>query len=579
MERDHPNRSRPLAFNLSKFDDWKVRMQAHLLAIHDEMWDVIEDGPIVVMMVNTQAAAEGEDPEVMIPKPKSQLTSDEKTRANLDNVARDILYKSLDDSLFPRVRKCKTAKETWNILMNLGEGDEQEKDNKLTVAMKKFEDFKMLPAETIPDMEFRFTKLMGEISDLGKEPTEKEKNLKILRGLPKSWEMKVAVMRDHQDMKTISSMKIFSDLKAHEFEHEPKESDEAETRNIALVANQQPSTSNRSKSNPSDFLSDEQFALFVRRMKWSIRKNNFQEQQKFQSPSNRRQYEKSPQASTQETIDGQMLCYNCQKPGHFKANYPRPMVRKYQDQEPSTGASKDVAEVSKRGDKREQNQPRHERRRRAMVVNESAKTIETENSSLSSSSDDESTEEEKGLLCLFSEEEETNDLCLMAQDDEVNSQSSSSIQMESSSVSGQSSNESVSEMMRDFIIIKSTYSKLKEENSQLIIIHDELRRVRIENIKLAIVKDQLKKQVLSLKEQCTERELREQQLRKVLDSFNNSSNLMDRMVNGSKPLGEITEIGYDLSSPSHVLLNKPTNVYSRESFKFAFVQGPTQISV
>ncbi|XP_019195993.1 PREDICTED: uncharacterized protein LOC109189820 [Ipomoea nil] len=146
-------------------------MQVHLSAIHDEMWDAIEDCPIVVMMVNTQAAAQGADPEVMIPKPKSQLTSDEKTRANLDNVSRDILYKSLDDSLFPRVRKCRTTKEIWDTLMSIGEGDEQENDNKLTVAMKKFEDFKMLPNETITDMELRFTKLMGDLSNLGRELT------------------------------------------------------------------------------------------------------------------------------------------------------------------------------------------------------------------------------------------------------------------------------------------------------------------------------------------------------------------------------------------------------------------------
>ncbi|XP_019153476.1 PREDICTED: uncharacterized protein LOC109149937 [Ipomoea nil] len=189
-------------------------MQAHLSAIHDKMWDVISESPIVVMMVNTEAAAQGADGEAMIPKPKSQLTSDEKARANLDNVALDILYKSLDDSLFPRVRKCTTAKQIWDTLMSLGEGDEQEKDNKLTVAMKKFEDIEMMPSVAITDMELKFTKLMGDLTDLGKEPTEKEKNLKILRGLPKSWDMKVTVMRDHRDMKTTSTSKIFSDLKA-----------------------------------------------------------------------------------------------------------------------------------------------------------------------------------------------------------------------------------------------------------------------------------------------------------------------------------------------------------------------------
>ncbi|XP_019184864.1 PREDICTED: uncharacterized protein LOC109179841 [Ipomoea nil] len=186
MEHDHGHRSKPRVFSLSKFDDWRVRMYAHLSAIQDEMWDVIIDGPITVMMVNANAAAQGADPEQLIPKPKEQLTTEERTQANLDNVARDILYKSLDESLFPRVRKCTTAWDIWNTLMEIGEGDEQEKENKLTMAMKRFGDFKMTPNETISQMEIRFTKLLGEISDLGKEPTIKEINLKILRGLPKS---------------------------------------------------------------------------------------------------------------------------------------------------------------------------------------------------------------------------------------------------------------------------------------------------------------------------------------------------------------------------------------------------------
>ncbi|XP_019158569.1 PREDICTED: uncharacterized protein LOC109155339 [Ipomoea nil] len=535
MEKDHANRSKQLAFSLSKFDDWKVRMQTLLSSIHDEMWDVITTGPITVMMANTQAAAQGPGAAQMIPKPKYQLTSEERTRANLDNVARNILYNSLDDSLFPRVRKCKNAMEIWNVLMNLGEGDEQEKDNKLTVAMKKFEDFKTLPNEAVTNMELRFTRLMGDLTDLGKELTEKEKNLKILRGLPKSWEMKVIAMRDNRDMKTTSTTKIFSDLKAYEFEHEPKDAEEPETRNIALVANQQASTSNRSKSNSCEFLSDEQFALFVRKMKRFMRKNNFQDSQR---SGHRRQNENSPQTSKPETSDSQLLCYNCRKPGHFKANCPHPIVSKYQYSNATKSSSKEAGESYKRNDKPESSNSRNERRRKAMLVNESSDTVEAECSSSSSSSEDESSEEEKWLLCLFSQESE--ELCLMADDDEVNSQSSSCYSAKSSSVRSQTSNESVTEMMRRFKIIESTYSKLKEENSQLMISYNALRQVRIENIKLAIAKRQLEENVLALKEQCTEREKREQQLREVLNKFNNLSNLMDRMVNESRLPGERT---------------------------------------
>ncbi|XP_019173495.1 PREDICTED: uncharacterized protein LOC109169051 [Ipomoea nil] len=438
----------------------------------------------------------------MIPKPKDQLTSEERTRANLDNVARNILYNSLDDSLFPRVRKCENAMEIWNVLMNLGEGDEQENDNKLTVAMKKFEDFKMLPNETIMDMELRFTRLMGDFTDLGKELTEKEKNLKILRGLPKSWEMKVIAMRDNRDMKTTSTAKIFSDLKAYEFEHEPKDAKEPETRNIALVANQQASISHKSKSNYCEFLSDEQFALFVRKMKRFMKKNNFQDSQR---SGHRRQHESSPQTSKPEASDSQLLCYNCRKPGHFKANCPHPIVSKHQDGNATKSSSKEAGKSYKRNDKPESTNSRNERRKKAMVVNEPSDTAEAESSSSSSSSEDENSEEEKGLMCLFSQESE--DLCLMVDDDEVNSQSSSCYLAESSSVRSQTSNESVSEMMRRFKIIESTYSKLKDENSQLMISYNALRQVRIENVKLTIAKKQLEENVLVLKEQCTDKQV------------------------------------------------------------------------
>ncbi|XP_019194891.1 PREDICTED: uncharacterized protein LOC109188716 [Ipomoea nil] len=224
-----------------------------------------------------------------------------------------------------------------------------------------------------------------------------------------------------------------------------------------------------------------------------------------------------------------------------------------------------------------------------MAVNETSDVAELETSTSNSSLDSESSKGEKGLLCLFSREEDENSWCLMAKDDEVNSQSSSSTQIESSSgseesvefgrwmFSTESSMDSVVKLMRDFQVVKNTYSKLKEENSQLMISYDELRRVRIKNIELAIANDQLEKKVHLLKEECTERELREQNLREVIASFTNSSKMIDRMVNASRPPREKAGIGYNPSSSSHILLNKPMDSSSSGGLKSMFVQGPTQM--
>ncbi|KAL8542595.1 hypothetical protein ACS0TY_003468 [Phlomoides rotata] len=43
-------------FSAEDYDDWKIRIQAHLSAMNDEMWSVIEDGPLVIVKTNTTNA-------------------------------------------------------------------------------------------------------------------------------------------------------------------------------------------------------------------------------------------------------------------------------------------------------------------------------------------------------------------------------------------------------------------------------------------------------------------------------------------------------------------------------------------
>ncbi|KAL8537362.1 hypothetical protein ACS0TY_012492 [Phlomoides rotata] len=40
-------------FSAVDYDDWKIRMHAHLSAMNDEMWSIIEYGPIVIQKSNT----------------------------------------------------------------------------------------------------------------------------------------------------------------------------------------------------------------------------------------------------------------------------------------------------------------------------------------------------------------------------------------------------------------------------------------------------------------------------------------------------------------------------------------------
>ncbi|XP_047306274.1 uncharacterized protein LOC124909659 [Impatiens glandulifera] len=117
-------------------------MQAHLAAQDDDMWYVIIDGSMKIMKVSTDKTLTNGAPE-MKEKPKYEWTAEDKRKVNLGNVAKDILYKTLDKNIFSKIKSCSTAKEIWKKLTQLCEGNDQTKENKLMVAIQMFESINM----------------------------------------------------------------------------------------------------------------------------------------------------------------------------------------------------------------------------------------------------------------------------------------------------------------------------------------------------------------------------------------------------------------------------------------------------
>lgn len=97
-------------FSVDEFDDWKIYMHEHLSAMHDEIWYVIENNPIKIIKVNIAAKWDPEAPQIL-EKPIAEYTPDDMKRDNLDNMAWDILYKTLDKAMFDKIKSCKTTKK------------------------------------------------------------------------------------------------------------------------------------------------------------------------------------------------------------------------------------------------------------------------------------------------------------------------------------------------------------------------------------------------------------------------------------------------------------------------------------
>ncbi|XP_075483658.1 uncharacterized protein LOC142523813 [Primulina tabacum] len=141
----------------------------------------------------------------MVGKHQSEWTAEDKKKEDLDNVAKDILYKTLDKNMFNKIKTCSTAKEIWENLTQLCEGIDQTKENKLTVAIQKFDNFKMKHGKTLSEFDECFSCIIIELILLGKEFSNREFALKVVRALPKEWDVKTVAMREPKDLNKLAS--------------------------------------------------------------------------------------------------------------------------------------------------------------------------------------------------------------------------------------------------------------------------------------------------------------------------------------------------------------------------------------
>ncbi|XP_075478913.1 uncharacterized protein LOC142519768 [Primulina tabacum] len=154
----------------------------------------------------------------MVEKHRSKWTDEDKKKVNLDNVAKYILYKTLDKNMFAKIKTCTTAKEIWEKLTQLCEDNDQTKENKLTVAIQKFDNAKMKPGKTLAEFDERFSGIIIELISLGKYYSNSEISLKAMRALTREWDVKTIVMRESKDLNKLELHDLFADLKAYEFE-------------------------------------------------------------------------------------------------------------------------------------------------------------------------------------------------------------------------------------------------------------------------------------------------------------------------------------------------------------------------
>jgi hypothetical protein len=181
--------------------------------------------------------------------------------------SKNALLNGLSETIFTKVAHCKSAKEIWDKLQNIYEGDSKVKATKLQTYRGQFEQLKMKEDENIATYFLRVDETVNAIIGLGEEIKESVIVQKVLRSLPMRFDPKISTLEERSDLNSISMDKLHGIFTAYEMRTEQENPDIKEAAFKASKNSKKKGRKKEEHSNNSDVSEDdEEVANFVKRL-------------------------------------------------------------------------------------------------------------------------------------------------------------------------------------------------------------------------------------------------------------------------------------------------------------------------
>src|SRR5664279_3242112 len=208
----------PPMLNTNEFSMWKYEMESHISSSCNALWRIILHG--------------------FHPCDPNNLTPREDTDSQLNNTALRIIQKALPREHLAHIRSCKTAKEAWNSLNTLFQGNESIQSSKYDIAIDQAEQFVMHEDESPEELYRRLVSLATQLRDFGKDEISddwiKRKFLKAITPFEKNLSTNI---RTRSDYNSLNSVSVLSEFIAITLAHKSADDALARSRGIAKSPN------------------------------------------------------------------------------------------------------------------------------------------------------------------------------------------------------------------------------------------------------------------------------------------------------------------------------------------------------
>ncbi|GJT17524.1 hypothetical protein Tco_0876230 [Tanacetum coccineum] len=170
------------------------------------------------------------------------VSQDIRDQLNAEAEAVQIILTGIDNDIYSTVDACPNACEMWKAIERLKQGESINVQDLETNLYWEFGKFTSRDGESLESYYSRFYKMMNELVRNQCHVTNHQVNVQFLLQLQPEWKRFVTLVKQSQELKTVSYHKLYDILKQHQNEvNEIRTERLARTANpLALVAQQQP---------------------------------------------------------------------------------------------------------------------------------------------------------------------------------------------------------------------------------------------------------------------------------------------------------------------------------------------------